>query len=188
MCGPNKYSSIVQAITQSEVLTKSCKTQAKNVANIRFFLRIFNFPGNGRKMLHEKSSPFFTVRQIKFFHCCNSGSWGAQLVGHTDKGRCRWTRIKGFQRGVFVRGEISIIGVVCAPVGKNAKLIIATGARDFPSQNPPLWKPPTEGDGGKGTSKTMWRQCFQQMSRHIATTSTKDDTCRHSLHASLEKL
>ena len=33
-----------------------------------------------KKRNHEKSSTFSTVHQIKFFHCCNSGASGPNLV------------------------------------------------------------------------------------------------------------
>ena len=39
------------------------------------FSRIFGF------FSFQGKSTFSRVSQIKFFHCCNSGSWGAQAFG-----------------------------------------------------------------------------------------------------------
>ena len=70
------------AIPQSEVLAKFFEEVGEKCGEIlaKFFadFRPSISKENGRKKIHEKSSTFSTVHQIKFFHCCNSGGLGAQ--------------------------------------------------------------------------------------------------------------
>ena len=72
----------VPAIPQSEVLANFLQEIGEKCGEIlaKFFadFRPSISRENGRKKAHEKSSTFSTVQQIKFFHCCISGGWGAQ--------------------------------------------------------------------------------------------------------------
>ena len=72
----------VPAIPQSEVLAKFLQETGEKCGEIlaKFFADFCPSISreNGRKRFHEKSSTFSTVHQIKFFHCCNSGGFGAQ--------------------------------------------------------------------------------------------------------------
>ena len=75
---------VVPAIPQSEVLAKFFEEIGEKCGEIlvKFFaeFRPSISRENGRKTFHEKSSTFSTVHQIKFFHCCNSGGVGVQLL------------------------------------------------------------------------------------------------------------
>ena len=74
----------VPAVPQSEVLAKFFEEIGEKCGEIlaKFFadFRPSISRENGRKKIHEKSSTFSTVHQIKFFHCCNSGGLGAQQL------------------------------------------------------------------------------------------------------------
>ena len=75
--------SFVPAIPQSEVLAKFFEELGEKCGEILAKCFADFRPSisreNGRKKIHEKSSTFSTVQQIKFFHCCNSGGLGAQV-------------------------------------------------------------------------------------------------------------
>ena len=70
-------------VPQSEVLAKFLQATGEkcgeNLAKTFAKFRPSIYRENGRKKFHEKSSTFSTVHKIKFFHCCNSGRWGAQI-------------------------------------------------------------------------------------------------------------
>ena len=77
-----KFEKVVPATPQSEVLAKFFEEIGEKCGELlaKFFadFRPSISRENGRKKIHEKSSTFSTVHQIKFFHCCNSGGLGAQ--------------------------------------------------------------------------------------------------------------
>ena len=68
----------VPAIPQSEVLANFFQEIGEKCGEILAKFSSFNFQGKWPQKIHEKSSTFSTVRQIKFFHCCSSGGWEAQ--------------------------------------------------------------------------------------------------------------
>ena len=81
---PGSEQLFVLAIPQSEVLAKFLQEIGEKCGEIlaKFFadVRPSISRENGRKRFHEKSSTFSTVHEIKFFHCCNSGGFGAQQL------------------------------------------------------------------------------------------------------------
>ena len=95
--------SFVPAIPQSEVLANILQEIGEECGEIlaKFFaaIRPSISSASGRTKFHEKSSTFSTVHQIEFFHCCNSGGWGAQdSWSHTFEER-RWNGKVAFHRG-----------------------------------------------------------------------------------------
>ena len=88
--GRSSSCTLVPATPQSEVLAKFFEEIGEKCGEIlaKFFadFRPSISRENGRKNIHEKSSTFSTVHQIKFFHCCNSGGLGAQCT------RAKWGR------------------------------------------------------------------------------------------------
>ena len=71
-CDCTREEKVVPAIPQSEVLAKFFEEIGEILAKFFADFRPSISRENGR------ASTFFTVHQIKFFHCCNSGGLGAQ--------------------------------------------------------------------------------------------------------------
>ena len=75
---------VVRAIPQSEVLANFLQEIGEKCGEIsaKFFadFRPSISRENGRKKSYEKSSTFSTVHEIKFFHCCISGGWVAEVL------------------------------------------------------------------------------------------------------------
>ena len=84
----NRCEFVRHVIPQSEVLAKfSQETGEKRGEHFtKYFtdIRPSISRENGRKKVHENSSTFSTVHQIKFLDCCNSGRCRAQEFAQRD--------------------------------------------------------------------------------------------------------